>query len=461
MPGVPHDPRRERLVERWSDLTRWPTAKKTAFAMGVAAVFHVVVPTLALAAFALWAPGVVDVPRFAELFAAWALLVIAISVVSSVVAWRGEEGRWTVYLLIFGYGTFLVVAIMQLGLATSPWFAVVPLVVLLIPIYFDASAGRTAFVFVTVLVPVACVLELSGTVPLAPMMHGRTFESLMVPGWYAGVYVLVFSVFTYVFLLVQLSVWVRDSQRARLEAAHEALSQTSGELARANEMISRYVASQVAEKIRAGRYDEVDRHERRKLTIVFSDIKDFTAMAERLEPEDLSALLNEYLSEMSAIAKHHGGTIDKFVGDAIMVLFGAPVAYSDREQAVRAVRMGTEMQNQLSVLREKWQRHGVEQDVAIRIGVNTGQATVGNFGSNERMDYTAIGRQVNLAARLQAHCEPGRILVSHSTWMLIRDEIACVEKGEIQVKGFEHPVRAYEVAPSADRPSPDGAALPG
>jgi class 3 adenylate cyclase len=239
---------------------------------------------------------------------------------------------------------------------------------------------------------------------------------------------------------------VRDHQQERLQAAHMALAQTSSELARANETISRYVAGHLVQRIRAGQYDDVGQHERRKLTLFFSDIKDFTVLSERLEPEDLSALLNEYLSEMSVIAGRHGGTIDKFVGDAIMILFGAPVATKDRDQAVRAVRMAIEMQERVATLREKWSRHGVEDPVSVRIGINTGQATIGTFGCAERMDYTAIGRQVNLAARLQAHCEPGSILVSHSTYALIRDEIPCVSRGEIQVKGFEHPIRVYETA---------------
>jgi class 3 adenylate cyclase len=461
MGGSSREARIERLLERWSDMARWPTSKKAALLMGGATAFHVVVPTLALAAYAWWAPGLVDVPRLARLFTVWVLVDVAIFAVSLVVAARGYEGRWTVHLVIFGYGAFVVAAVAQFGVANSPWFSAVPLMILAVAIFFDVSAGRAAFFYGCVLLATISFLELSGMVPLAPVIRHRTLEALLVPGWYVGGYVIVFSVLVYVFFLVQLAVWARDSQQKRLEAAHESLSQTSAELARANEMISRYVASQVAEKIRSGRYDEVARHERRKLTLFFSDIKDFTTMAERLEPEDLSALLNEYLSEMTAIAKRHGGTIDKFVGDAIMIIFGAPAATVDRDQALRAVRMGAEMQDRLLLLRDKWQRDGIEHEVAIRIGINTGQATIGNFGSSERMDYTAIGRQVNLAARLQAHCEPGRMLVSHATYVLIRDEIVCVPKGQIQVKGFEHPVRVYEVAPSAAAPSSDVPAVRG
>jgi adenylate cyclase len=226
------------------------------------------------------------------------------------------------------------------------------------------------------------------------------------------------------------------------------LAVASEQIAQANDVISRYVASQLAEHVRAGSYASLERHERRRLTLFFSDIEDFAATADQMEPEDLSALLNEYLSEMTTSAESHGATIDKFVGDAIMIFFGAPAASSDRDQALRAVRMAIQMQDHLSGLREKWLAQGAEKPFHVRIGINTGQASVGAFGSRTRLEYTAIGRQVNLAARLQAQCERDRILVSHSTWVLIRDEIACTPKGEISLKGFHQPVKVYEVVQS-------------
>ena len=223
------------------------------------------------------------------------------------------------------------------------------------------------------------------------------------------------------------------------------LARTSEQLARANDFISRYVASQLAEQIRSGNVEPLERHERRRLTLFFSDIKDFTEAAERLEPEDLSSALNRYLSEMTAIAERYGATIDKFVGDAIMIFFGAPLPADPHDQALRAVRMAIEMQERIHELASLWQQAGVARPLEVRIGINTGQASVGNFGSKGRVDYTAIGRQVNLAARLQAACAPGRILLSHATWLLVRDEIEATSMGAIEVKGFHEPVEVYEV----------------
>jgi class 3 adenylate cyclase len=226
------------------------------------------------------------------------------------------------------------------------------------------------------------------------------------------------------------------------------LAESSEQLSRANDIISRYVASQLVSEVQSGGYEALNRRERRKLTLFFSDIEDFAATADLTEPEDLAAVLNEYLAEMTAIGKRYGATIDKFVGDAIMIFFGAPVATSDEDHALRAVQMASEMQDRMSALQVKWRRQGFERPFHIRIGINTGHANIGNFGSAERMDYTAIGRQVNLAARLQSHCEPGKILISHSTWVLVQDDVTCTPKGEIQVKGFHQPVRVYEVTGS-------------
>ncbi len=237
--------------------------------------------------------------------------------------------------------------------------------------------------------------------------------------------------------------WI-DRYRRRIALQEAALREQADALDRANRLISRYVPAQVASRILAGD-DTVERLDRRKLTVCFSDVVDFSALADRVEAEEFARVLNEYLSEMAAIADDHGGTVDKFVGDAIVVLFGAPTRLGDREQALAAVRMALAMQERMGALRARWLREGIEEPFQIRIGVNTGVASVGNFGSQGRMDYTAIGRQVNLAARLQAACEPGKVLISHSTWALVESEIPCLARGAIQVKGVHHPVRVYEV----------------
>jgi len=131
----------------------------------------------------------------------------------------------------------------------------------------------------------------------------------------------------------------------------------------------------------------------------------------------------------------------------VICFFGAPTATDDRDQAHRAVRMALEMNERVAELDVTWRKFGTNRPLRIRIGVNTGVANVGSFGSKRHMDYTAIGRQVNLAARLEAICEPGNVLISHTTYELVSDKIPCKPKGEIQVKGIHHPVRVYSPNP--------------
>ena len=187
----------------------------------------------------------------------------------------------------------------------------------------------------------------------------------------------------------------------------------NGELETANEFlaslsmkISRYLSPQIYKSIFSGQKDVTIHTERKKLTIFFSDIKDFTATAERLQPEQTTQLLNEYFTEMSAIALRHGGTVDKFVGDAMLIFFGDPESKGEAEDAKACIRMALDMQHRLAELNIQWRNNGMQHPFGVRMGINTGFCNVGNFGSADRMDYTIIGAEANLAARL--HQTPSR-----------------------------------------------------
>jgi class 3 adenylate cyclase len=224
-------------------------------------------------------------------------------------------------------------------------------------------------------------------------------------------------------------------------------------LRRATGLIRRYVPAQLATRILTGEHGLRATPERRKVTLFFSDVVGFTEAADRMEPEDLSTLLNEYLSEMATIADAFGATVNQFIGDGIMIFFGAPEATRDEDHALRAVEMADAMQRRMGELREKWFQEGIQEPFQIRIGINTGVASVGDFGSAGRITYSAIGNQTNLTARIQAACAPGKILVSHTTWALVKDRITSNERGEIQVKGLHYPVRVYEVRWKASQDS--------
>ncbi|MCD0419594.1 HAMP domain-containing protein [Rubrivivax sp. JA1024] len=209
--------------------------------------------------------------------------------------------------------------------------------------------------------------------------------------------------------------------------------------------LSKYLSPQVYSSIFSGHQVAEIASKRKKLTIFLSDIANFTATTDKLESEDLTAMLNRYLAEMAQIALKHGATIDKYVGDAVLAFFGDPESRGVKEDAVACVMMAIEMQAKLRQLEMEWIDTGAERPFQVRIGINTGFCTVGNFGSPDRMDYTIVGGAVNLTSRLEQSCEPGSILISHATWSLVNDLIDAEERPALTVKGFDEPLRSYAV----------------
>ncbi|MEA2555637.1 MAG: adenylate cyclase [Actinomycetota bacterium] len=213
------------------------------------------------------------------------------------------------------------------------------------------------------------------------------------------------------------------------------------ELERASRL-KRYLSPALAESIISGERDIQLGSSRKFLTVFFSDVRGFTASAEQMEPEELVDELNDYLSEMTDIVFKHGGTLDKYVGDAVMVFFGDPVPQHDH--AERAVRMAFEMRERMTELRERWLRK-YHDTFEIGIGIATGWVTVGDIGSAARSDYTVLGNEVNLASRLADRAKPGQILVTERTMMKVDDFADGTIVDEISLKGISRPIRIYEL----------------
>ena len=210
--------------------------------------------------------------------------------------------------------------------------------------------------------------------------------------------------------------------------------------------LSKYFSPQVYSSIFSGELDVTINTKRKNLTVFFSDIKSFTTITEKLEPEILTDLITNYLTEMTNIAIKYGGTVDKYIGDAIMIFFGDPQSKGTKEDAIACVTMALEMKKKLRKLKKDWERTGLSESLDVRMGIHTDVCTVGNFGSSDRLDYTVLGNGVNLASRLESMAEANQILISENTHNLINEDIESQFFSEITAKGKAHPVKAYQVS---------------
>ena len=229
------------------------------------------------------------------------------------------------------------------------------------------------------------------------------------------------------------------------DAKAEALTK-SEELAKISNQLAKYLSPQIHEQIFSGKQSAEVKSNRKKLTVFFSDIVNFTDISDELESEEMTNLLNFYLNEMSQIALKFGGTIDKFIGDALMIFFGDPESKGPQEDAKQCIQMALEMQDLMTQLSDYWSKnYSLKKELKIRIGINTGFCTVGNFGSLDRIDYTAIGSTVNLASRLESMSEPGAILVSEDTFALVNNFFSFENPKEVKVKGFLRSIKCYKL----------------
>jgi DNA-binding response OmpR family regulator len=234
-------------------------------------------------------------------------------------------------------------------------------------------------------------------------------------------------------------------EKDRTEAANRLVTEKNQILENLSSKLSKYLSPQIYQSIFRGEQNVEISSRRKKLTICFTDIAGFTETTENLESEELTNVLNHYLTEMSGIALQYGATIDKFIGDAILLFFGDPESKGVAEDAKACVMMAIAMQRRMRELEQEWRNRGLMTPFRIRMGIATGFCTVGNFGSRDRMDYTIIGNEVNLAARLQAATEPGSILLSHETNALVQGLVMTEEQPPITVKGFPKPISGYKL----------------
>jgi len=209
--------------------------------------------------------------------------------------------------------------------------------------------------------------------------------------------------------------------------------------------LAKYLSPQIYKSIFENEDGGEQKHARKNLTIFLSDIVKFTDLADTLEPERLAAVINTYLSEMSAIAVECGGTIDKFIGDAVLIFFGDPETEGEQEDALKCAEMAIRMMKRVGELNKHWKKLGVVDGLKVRMGISTGFCTVGNFGSDLRLDYTVLGSPVNLAARLQTMAEHNTILIDEYTKDLINSHVNSKYIDDITPKGFARPIQVFQL----------------
>jgi adenylate cyclase len=184
--------------------------------------------------------------------------------------------------------------------------------------------------------------------------------------------------------------------------------------------------------------------EKRTIAILFSDIRGFTSLSETMNPDDVANLLSEYFTVMVEIVFRHGGTLDKFIGDAVMAQWGAPIG--EKDDADRAMAAAVDMLEELKILNVKWKAAG-RPEMQIGIGVNYGESFAGYIGSERRLEYTVIGDAVNISSRLCARAEGGEILLTESMKTALSKPPKMTEKGSMELKGRKKPMPVFSVVP--------------
>ena len=241
--------------------------------------------------------------------------------------------------------------------------------------------------------------------------------------------------------------WELRKEREKLyeqsKIDNQIIEEKSAQLENLATRLAKYLSPQIYKSIFEEKQEVKSVHSRKNLTIFFSDIIQFTDLTDTMEPEKLAKVINSYLSEMTTIAVKSGGTIDKFIGDAIMVFYGDPETEGEVQDALKCVEMAILMRQRVEELQKHWKKMGVINGLGIRMGISTGFCTVGNFGSDLRLDYTVLGSPVNLAARLQSAAERNGILIDENTNNLINDVVQTEKNNTITPKGFVRPIDTF------------------
>ena len=377
-----------------------------------------------------------DLGTAAPLFRVWlavGLAFVAVNLALVVVARAGGDearpglARALTYLALSAELLANQLAMHLVGPITSHGPIYIVVIVAVYRVFFDYRIARFATIVGVILYGVSAWLGFAAIVPAGAILPAFEHPVHDDPLLAALVIHTVIVAIVFTFFAVNFAV----NQTARL---HRYMTES---------VLGRYLPPSLVARAARGELRLDAEPERRVVTVMFTDLVGFTSLAERIGERDVARMLNQYLSRCADVAHAHGATIDKFIGDAVMVLLGAPDELAPEEQAYRCVRLAFEMQATLD-----------DTPLQMRAGINTGEVIVGHFGSITRSDFTAVGHAVNLAARLETSCAPGRILLGEQTARLVGAKLALEPAGEFRLKGISAPVKAYYVAEPGEPGAP-------
>jgi class 3 adenylate cyclase len=400
----------------------------------------IVLPTgLTLWAFLPSASGPVTATRLAVAWTALAALLVAVNVaILALDADRGPRRAAAARLLTFVSLTAEIgtnqIGTHAIGTLTSHGGVYLILIVAIYRVFFDYRLGLYAALVGAGGFALSAALGFTGVVPAASLLPA--FDHVLHHD--AGAAFFVTQVVIAGILLAFFAVNYGVNQAVKL---HRYITES---------VLRRYLPPALVERASRGELRMDAEPERRIVTVLFADLVGFTAMAERRDPDEVGRILNRFLSRMADVAHARGATVDKFVGDAVMIVLGAPDELPPEEQARRCVALAREMLRELGAM-------AGDLPLRLRVGINTGEAVVGHFGSEARSDFTVLGHAVNVAARLEAAAAPGRILLGEETARLLGDSVPLEPAGELTLKNVSRPVRAFHVADAEAPPLQESA----
>lgn len=343
----------------------------------------------------------------------------------------------------------ITVAMHLTGSLTSYDMLYYPLLVIVDRLRADRSLARVTLIASLTSFASTAIAEHVGALPYAPLYPGRIAPALVAD---RGLLVLTLLVAGGVMLLsyrltdfLATRVQKREAELRQLGLGLAGRLDEQLELLRRSEDLRRYLSPQLAEAILRGDAAQAAGHQRRRLTLVRVDCPAIAHAAEAVEPEEFAVLLNDFFARVADLAAAHGGTVDRLAGAELSVLFGAPESQGAAADALAAVGFARAAVPAVGALALRCEAAGIEEPARGRAAVHTGYATVGSFGSPARLEYTAVGPHVAAAAVLLDGAPADAVLLTHATWVLVRDAVTVEPAGERPLPGARHPVKLYRL----------------